>query len=1177
MGLFSPRTFPEIMGDMISRLLAATPLTDVSFGGVMTTMLEAAAQEDDEQYFQMIQLIRAFSLDTTTGDDLDNRAFEFGITRRSAASATTVVTIGDSAFTKIDTSVFSGLPGAAAGSSAINGDSATSFPTAGAIVVGRGTSNAETVLYSSITDNGNYVTFNLSSVFANDHGTDETIILSQGGNRLVTAGTVVVVPASDTTENVTFITDVAATLLDGEDELTGVSVTASAAGTESNVPIGAINLFDSAPFGSATVRNPQRVTNGLDIETDQELRDRIKDTIQSLSRGTGRSITTGVVGLVSEDVNKRVVSVSLRDTTNPAEVVKLFIDDGTGFISTFQHVGFESLVSAATGGEKFLMISNVPVTKAFIETQNSEPYNIPNNSTLFVEVNGQVETIIFTSSDFTSPGAATAQEVLAKINSTSNLFESRVSSGGSKVRIFARASSDEEIQVTGGTSNTALNFPTDIKYTTKLYLERDHVMSLLSKDGRTASVESGQPATYDFSGVPLHLSVVVDGRTKNIQKVWFDAADFLIPATANILEVVEVLNSRGAGFSARTSSNDTKVTLSSNVVRSANSKIRVVEKFTTAFNEEGGIDVDRTTEFGDNTTSTTVFAANLDYIYLGHSDVPFDTVFVDLLTNASTDVLPSFEFYQGGIVNAFTQFGAYDTTLGLTQSGHILFQAPYDWAKTTVNAVSAYWIRIQRTQSVLPTAPVVKKLRICGANEQFEFPEIERAGTSKDYTLNRFVGQLELENTLLPGDIVTLGSYDTRAFLVSGVGVYAGLPGATLTVTVDGILQTTTFVSGDFSDPLNALPTEVAAVINRDIYGLTAEAIESNTRVRIQSDRINGGTLLVGPLSANTVLDFATDEVSSLVSHIPALESAVSPYAFGLNDTVVTVLEDDLGNSFTLPLFYQSDLTGVTSTSVIIDTGLNLIFPNNADLVGFDLEMTTGPQLVQRRTISTYVAATGTLTLSAPFGGLPVSGDTYHIIPVTSRQVVRFWNNRGITLISNSAEIRSVDAGTRVQIASLQAGELASVAVTGGPGNSELQFALRSQGVDGYKYYVGLTQLVQKTVDGVQNDSENFPGIRAAGVQVEVIEPVTIPVKIQLEITTSEGVSLASVTDNVKSAVSNYINRLPVGGDVILSEIVVQVKNVSGVFDAVIASPLVNIAVADNELARISESNVGVV
>jgi len=140
-----------------------------------------------------------------------------------------------------------------------------------------------------------------------------------------------------------------------------------------------------------------------------------------------------------------------------------------------------------------------------------------------------------------------------------------------------------------------------------------------------------------------------------------------------------------------------------------------------------------------------------------------------------------------------------------------------------------------------------------------------------------------------------------------------------------------------------------------------------------------------------------------------------------------------------------------------------------------------------------------------------------------------------------------------------------------------LLFPAASLGVDGYRHFTGLAQITQWTIDGRESDQETYPGIRAAGVQIEVIEPVTIPVTVSLEIVTQEGVSLTSINNNIKSAVSNYINRLTVGSDVILSDLIVAVRAISGVFDVSIASPSANVAIADNELARINDDGISVV
>jgi len=1168
MAIFAPRTYPEIIGDMLARLISATALTDVNWGSVWTSMLEAAAQEDDEQYFQMLQIIRGFSLDTTTGVDLENRAAEYGLEREPASKATTSVTLGDEAVTKVNTGVYSGLAGAAAGDTTINGDSATNFPTSGSIIIGRGTPNVETIAYGTITVFANYVRFNLSAGLSKDHGTDETIVLSQAGNRLFSAGTVVTVPASDQLQQVSFTLDEDATILDGEEEQTGVAVTAVEAGTSSNVPVGAISTFDAKPFPTATVRNPARVTNGLDEESDQDLRDRIKDHIQSLSRGTGQAIITGVLGLVSESDNKRVVSVSLRPNTVPAEVVKLFVDDGTGWIPTYSRVGEEELVASATGGEKYLDVSNFPLVKAFVETQSEEPYNILNNQTLIVEVGGEQEVVTFVDSDFEVPGAATAYEVLAKINTVAVNFEARVSSGGTKTRIFSRFNTGEEIQVTGGTANSSLAFQTDVKYTSKVYLERNNAISLLSKDGRTAAIESGSTADYDFSGGRVHLALVADGKVNNIIKAWFDPSDFVIPSSVDVLEVTDLINARVPAMHCEPSSGNTRINLSSETLRSAESKIRIVDTFTSVFNEETGVLIDRTTEFGSTGSNATMFGANLDYVYLGHDEVPFDSVYVKMATPASADILPVFEYWNGA---SWVDLGVRDETLGFTQDGHVLFFAPFDWAKTLVSGTNAYWIRVQRTEATVPTPPIESVVKVCGANEIFSFSEEEAEGADNDYRINRFMGQIELTGTLQAGDRVTIGSSNTRAYIASSPATWSGLVGTTFSLYVDGVLQSYMFQAGDFVDPLAASSAEVIAAL-AGIKGVTMSTT-SDDRIKIAANRMTDGTIQAVAGGANTILAFPTDLVTSLVSHQPALESDQEDFTFAQDDFIIVVVDDNLADNFEVPCYKASSLTAVTSPAIVFDTTLNTVFPLDSDLTDFYLLMTSGAQSGQKVAVTAYTAATGRLDIAA-LPGAPAPTDTYQLIPKTADHVVSLWNNKQVTLVSTKAEVKLSDGGRRVQLASLQLGEDASISVTGGSGNTQLNFALQENGVDAYRYFTGLAQEVQWTVDGKEDDLDNYQGIRAAGVQVEVIEPVTVPVRLEIDVTTSEGTTLQTITNSIKSAVSNYVNNLAVKDDVILSAVVCSVRGVTGVADAKVTSPDDNIPIADNSLARITEDDI---
>lgn len=1168
--LFNPRTYPEIYGGMVARVSASSPLTDVAFGSVLSTMLEAAAQEDDEQYFQMLEIIRGYSLDTTTGTDLEDRAFEYGLTRKTAQVATTFVTISDTAITKISTGVYSGLPGAAAGSFAINGDVSTGFPVSGAIVVGRGTPNAETVLYSSVAVFGNFVTFNLSSALAFDHGTDESIILSQAGNRTINAGTVVKVPASDINPQIDFSLDLVAVILDGERDVLSVNVTASLAGATSNVPVGSISQFDSPPFSTAIVTNPRRVTNGRNIETDQELRDRIKDTIQSLSRGTGKSIITGVIGVLSESENKRVVSASLIEPTIPADVVKLFIDDGNGFIPTFLNIGFEEIVAVATGGEKFLKTNNFPLVKAFVETQNVELYNLVGAETLFVEVGGKTETVVFQSTDFGTPGSVTAQEVLKKINSVAVSFEARLSSGGSKVRIFARANSDEQIRVAGGTANTILGFPIDTKFTARLYRERNNLVTLLSKDGTTAALESGNAAGYNMSSGPKNLCIVVDGKIKNPQNAWFQPADFVNAASATALEIATKTQAQISGIIAERSSGNTKVTLISNIKRDAASQIRIIENFTEALKFDSAF-TDMSAEAAEAGFDTGLFLLNGDIVYLGHADIPFETVAWQFATPASSSMGKTVEYWNG---SAWVSLGITDSTAGLTQDGHWEFKAGFDWIQNIVNGTTAYWIRITRVDAVLVTPPVESTVKICSANMIFGYSEASQAGTKKDYTLNRYIGQIELEEPLRPLDSLTLGSESTRAALVSNQGPFGLNGGETLNVSVDGVPQVVTFLVADFFTPGAALPQEVADRLNKSLIGTSSVVVDSGTRVKLSTNGQTGALRVTGG-TANTFLQYSTVLASSLISHIPSVESLAGPYVFAASSSLIVIMDKNLANNFTIPMSvaYASGV-GTTTTSVF-DSTLQTKFPMAADLVNYDVLFMAGPQAGNRRKVLSYVPVTGELVLATPFSSAPGVGNAFQILPTSAHTVVQHLNNKQITLLSVEASIQLSSGGTKVQISSQELGENAAVQVSGGAANAQLGFFTGEVlGVDAYRHYTGLAQLTQWTVDGREDDPETYPGTRAAGVQVEVADPVSIPIRVELDVTTREGVTLASIANDVKSAVSAYINTLPVGADVILSSIIRDVKNVQGVFDVKITLPSANVAVADSELAKVNEANI---
>lgn len=94
MARFQPKTFTDYLTRMAQRVVARTELTDLEIGGVVHTILVAAAREMDEISWQMANLQALWDLDTATGDDLDARAQDLNpekLTRTLATKASNVV------------------------------------------------------------------------------------------------------------------------------------------------------------------------------------------------------------------------------------------------------------------------------------------------------------------------------------------------------------------------------------------------------------------------------------------------------------------------------------------------------------------------------------------------------------------------------------------------------------------------------------------------------------------------------------------------------------------------------------------------------------------------------------------------------------------------------------------------------------------------------------------------------------------------------------------------------------------------------------------------------------------------------------------------------------------------------------------------------------------------------
>lgn len=510
-----PRSRSAIIGDMLATFLSRTGLPSARVGSPHLSIIEAAAQSDLRSSQDIFNLLNSLDLDRATGQALDRIGQTENLPREGETSSSGLITVTDTRFTKIQTQLFQGAPAPIVGSPVIRVADASQFPASGNIYIGRGTGNYEGPLaYTSKTNNTNYWTLNLAggNYTARYHNLGETVILAQGGDRLIPAGSIVQTPQGNAGTAVQFSTLFAATIPDGETSINSVTVTAQTPGLVGRVIAGSINSFVGAPFPGATATNPLPFTNGLATENDDTYRERIRAVRQSRSRGTPLAINTFITGITSLDENKQVLSTSL--VKRKGYPTTLYIDDGTGYEERDIGIPIESIVDEALGGEQyFQLVYGRPVSKAYCLTNTASPFNLTPASVLTVKVGGQLSQHSFSADHFRSISNASAYEVAASINSNSNiLFNARTVDSGSRVAIYSRGDTNEDIEVVAADpeyvdANNVLVFASGRTDTIRLY-KNDR---LLSKDGQLAVLTGRPQGGWATVSSGCSFSVIVDG------------------------------------------------------------------------------------------------------------------------------------------------------------------------------------------------------------------------------------------------------------------------------------------------------------------------------------------------------------------------------------------------------------------------------------------------------------------------------------------------------------------------------------------------------------------------------------------------------------------------------------------------------------------------------------------
>lgn len=584
----TPRSFSDIVGDQLDTFLSKTGLPSVRVGSPTLSFIEASAQSDLRNSQDIFNLLNSNSLDRAKGLALDRIGADEDAARIGEGPASGFVTISDTSFTKQATKIFQGKPAPIVGSDQIFVADALNFPASGTVYIGRGTTNYEGPLtYTSKTNNTNYWTLNLApgNRTTKYHNLGESVILGQGGNRLIPAGSIVQTPQGNAGSAVQFSVLYSATIPDGEVNVESVTVVAKTPGVIGNVIAGSINSFATNPFTGASVTNPLPYSNGLATEDDDTYRERIRAVRQSRSRGTALALKTAVTGITALDENKRVISASV--VTREGYPTTLYIDDGTGYEQKDTGIALETIVDEALSGEQyFQLVSGRPVSKAYAETSLVAPFNLSAATVLAVRVGGALTQHIFNASEFRSISSASAYEVAASINANADLaWTARTTNSGTKVAIFAKSDTNEDVEVvvpdTGFIdANPVLGFPSGRVDTLRLY-KNDR---LLSKDGQLATLTSKAQGLWLGTSSGVTFAIKVDGvdvATSPVNTYTITDADFVnagtgytsVNSTNSLASWAAVLNFKVPGITAKVVGGT--ITLTSNRGRSASASLEI--------------------------------------------------------------------------------------------------------------------------------------------------------------------------------------------------------------------------------------------------------------------------------------------------------------------------------------------------------------------------------------------------------------------------------------------------------------------------------------------------------------------------------------------------------------------------------------------------------------------------
>lgn len=243
-------------------------------------------------------------------------------------------------------------------------------------------------------------------------GTSGTISIPIG-TKVKTAGGVIF-----TTTAATSITPASPQQISGHGvgrDAAPVAVIADEAGSSGRVAANTIVKFVSKPTGVDEVTNQSALTNGgLDKESDDDFRNRLRQYIAGLARSTVSALEAGVIGAQDAGTGATVLFSKAVEDQITLGLVKLYVDDGTGTAETTAAVINENATrglggpppDSAVGGETTLFLENKPIKTSvtFTLTSSTRGLLVMNTHYTLNAASGQIQ--------FT-PALATGEVILA--------------------------------------------------------------------------------------------------------------------------------------------------------------------------------------------------------------------------------------------------------------------------------------------------------------------------------------------------------------------------------------------------------------------------------------------------------------------------------------------------------------------------------------------------------------------------------------------------------------------------------------------------------------------------------------------------------------------------------------------------------------------------------------------